>query len=569
MKSSANMNFDIRDLYGGNKPNCSVYSLKLTDPAFTELQAAIKTRRIQIKFENENNGKIRFDASKPWDQAGRSFQFSKNTENTVIFEHESGEDHVLNYGEITKSFKINPTVTDSFKKMNKDMMELQKSKENTATKEIENKFSRSAPKYALKRKEALKGKAAPTRSSPDSTSITRTPTPPPTQFVDKQLGNVETRVLHILATNNNKLTSEKLKQFLHQRQLILGPEMGKIAGILDKVAVMKNNKCWSVKKESLSLIKPDWAGYNMKERQLAKDFLNSDFEQIQNIATKRKSDMMDDRIDPTSRTVTNRSTTPIVEDVERKRQRLMPNQPKRMLKSPLDNSSRDSSHSNIAHFTPVESPAMSLSSNGGGDQSPALSEASQTTESPSSPKQKSTSSVSPVSKPASAAPKLTAMQLKYEKIKQNISQKKEQQKSEERARKVSNEEVSENAKKYGIDEAAIESLRSKYKKEYPEIESESEVVRYKKLLKHEMDTYDSLRKSKHVHTYEKFTKHEKEMRKLEMGSAEYLKMYRKVLDDYRIECGRGYLKYKRELIECKTRHTHLKERLEEYYAEMS
>jgi hypothetical protein len=55
MKSSANMNFDIRDLYGGNKPNCSVYSLKLTDPAFTELQAAIKTRRIQIKFENENN----------------------------------------------------------------------------------------------------------------------------------------------------------------------------------------------------------------------------------------------------------------------------------------------------------------------------------------------------------------------------------------------------------------------------------------------------------------------------------------------------------------------------------
>jgi hypothetical protein len=57
----------------------------------------------------------------------------------------------------------------------------------------------------------------------------------------------------------------------------------------------------------------------MKERQLAKDFLNSDFEQIQNIATKRKSDMMDDRIDPTSRTVTNRSTTPIVEDVERKR----------------------------------------------------------------------------------------------------------------------------------------------------------------------------------------------------------------------------------------------------------
>ena len=79
-------------------------------------------------------GKIRFDASKPWDQAGRSFQFSKNTENTVIFEHESGEDHVLNYGEITKSFKINPTVTDSFKKMNKDMMELQKSKENTATK---------------------------------------------------------------------------------------------------------------------------------------------------------------------------------------------------------------------------------------------------------------------------------------------------------------------------------------------------------------------------------------------------------------------------------------------------
>ena len=90
-------------------------------------------------------------------------------------------------------------------------------------------------------------------------------------------------------------------------------------------------------------------------------------------------------------------------------------------------------------------------------------------------------------------------------------------------------------------------------REYPEIESESEVVRYKKLLKHEMDTYDSLRKSKHVHTYEKFTKHEKEMRKLEMGSAEYLKMYRKVLDDYRIECGRGYLKYKRELIECKTR----------------
>ena len=69
-----------------------------------------------------------------------------------------------------------------------------------------------------------------------------------------------------------------------------------------------------------------------------------------------------------------------------------------------------------------------------------------------------------VKKPASAAPKLTAMQLKYEKIKQNISQKKEQQKSEERARKVSNEEVSENAKKYGIDEAAIESLRSKYKK---------------------------------------------------------------------------------------------------------
>ena len=66
----------------------------------------------------------------------------------------------------------------------------------------------------------------------------------------EQYGSVETRVLHIVAANSNKLTTEKLKEILHQRKLcVVGVDIAKVPQILDKIAVQRNNKKWSLKKE--------------------------------------------------------------------------------------------------------------------------------------------------------------------------------------------------------------------------------------------------------------------------------------------------------------------------------
>ena len=67
--------------------------------------------------------------------------------------------------------------------------------------------------------------------------------------VQERFGDVETRVLHILAIHNNKLTEVKLKELLSKQKLIAGPEMSKVINILQKIAIKKNNKCWEVKKE--------------------------------------------------------------------------------------------------------------------------------------------------------------------------------------------------------------------------------------------------------------------------------------------------------------------------------
>lgn len=66
----------------------------------------------------------------------------------------------------------------------------------------------------------------------------------------EQYGSVETRVLHIVAANSNKLTTEKLKEILHQRKLcVVGPDIKKVPQILDKIAIQGVNKKWSLKKE--------------------------------------------------------------------------------------------------------------------------------------------------------------------------------------------------------------------------------------------------------------------------------------------------------------------------------
>ena len=68
-------------------------------------------------------GKIRFDPSKSWDETPDSF--SETTESrtgkltqkeTFLIAHDPGDDFVLNYGELTKAFKINPNIKDSFAK---------------------------------------------------------------------------------------------------------------------------------------------------------------------------------------------------------------------------------------------------------------------------------------------------------------------------------------------------------------------------------------------------------------------------------------------------------------------
>lgn len=47
-------------------------------------------------------------------------------------------------------------------------------------------------------------------------------------------------------------------------------------------------------------------------------------------------------------------------------------------------------------------------------------------------------------------------------------------------------------------------------------------------------------------TNARFDKYERDIRRLERGTPKYQEMYRKVVDEYRKECDKGFLKYHKE-----------------------
>lgn len=540
---SFNGRFDIREDY--DPPNRSVYSLKLTDAAFTELKDAFKHNRMQIVFKTETEGKIRFDSTKQWQEVGKPFSETNQPAELVVFEHINRNKHVTNFGDVSKSFKINPNVTDSRKKFQEDTLSIQKAKQDSSTKVLETKTNKWAPKFAQKRAKQKLNKMATNPTSPDSTSHqSRTPTPPPTNAVEKQFGSFESRILHIMALTNNK-TVDTVKETLHRRKLIAGPsDLPKIVPTLERIALKRNNK-WSLKKESLDRLQSDWAGYNLKERQQVVDFVTAEKDHL---PIKRKSEAMTES--------DSRSTTPVVEDDTKhgKRQRLMNTAQPAKIRFQKSPSSRDSDPSNLTHFKPVESPAMSMSSNGSQHSPSVLSESSQL--SPSSPKSHTPNHVSPVSN----KPKSDVMK-NYERLQRNI---KEKTYERERARKLSNDEVNENAVKAGLTNQDIDQLKADLERNYPRIQSEREESEYLRQCQAAHERYLEL-KPGIEHTNARFDKYEKEIRRLRQGTQEYQELYRKVLEDYRRECGNGFLRKKKEYHSTIERFTHLKRKLSEYH----
>jgi len=535
--SSYNDRFDIRDQYGGHQPNCSVFSLKFTPQAFTQLESAIQHGNLQIKFKSESEGKIRFDKTEKW-ETSKAFSKIALVQDTVVFEHENGTDFVSNYGEICKSFKINPDVKQSFENAKNHTLRLETKKPKTEV--IKQKApGRFSAQYLKKR-----SKNARERQEPDSTSMSRTPTPPPALVVQERFGDVETRVLHILAIHNNKLTDVKLKELLSKQKLIAGPEMSKVINILQKIASKKNNKCWEVKKEFWASVQKDWPGYGSKERQMCIDAIAAATTEP---VPKRKSHELVENSDENG------------DGSRQKRPRLGPTSQKnhhgRVPKSePIDHKSPDK------YFKPVppESPAISMSSNGSND-SPNHSEASQM--SPSTPpKQATPKAVSP-EKPKNAVMK------KYDEIKKRQAEEKSEKevlRKRERARKMSNDEVNMNARRNRLTPEDEVEIKGNLEKEYPCIVTRQEADSYKKKCELDYKRYTEL-KPKMEEMDARFERYQKEVTKMNWGTPEFQRMYRLIVDDYREEYNKGFLSNKREYHELILRYEHIKRKLKEHY----
>lgn len=149
------------------------------------------------------------------------------------------------------------------------------------------------------------------------------------------------------------------------------------------------------------------------------------------------------------------------------------------------------------------------------------------------------------------------MQERYDRIQENIQKR-------ERARKMSNEEVNENAIKAGLTAEEEKRLEGELAQLYPIIQSKKDEYSYKKQCSIDIKRYNEL-KPKMEETNARFDKYERDIRRLERGTPKYQEMYRKVVDEYRKECDKGFLKYHKEYREVIQRYTHIKRRLKEHY----
>jgi len=312
----------------------------------------------------------------------------------------------------------------------------------------------------------------------------------------------------------------------------------------------ESTKKWSLKKEIWPQVQLHWSGFTPRDKTNVVENMAAEKESSK-LALKRKSNEDSD----------SRSTTPGAEDENRTKRKKMDISVPRSTKPPsdLDNSSRDSFYSRT-HFEvikPLESP---LSSNESVQPSPNLSEPS-TQASPASPIKISKSPMVPAQSPVQPKGSLAE---RYRNIKKNIKEQNKRKENKTRSRKMSSEEVSENAKRYHLRPQDEQRLKEELNRKYPLPVTNEEAMNYRKQCEKDFSRYNELRPDIEQ-VASRFDKLQHEMNRLENGTPEYQAHYRKVIDEYRKLVKIGYFEQRREYNECSQRYAHIKRRLKEYY----